>query len=308
MLTTRIHIVLAAVAICVVAPATAAAQTTIDLEKIRREHEKGSMDDDAHEDGGQTADDAQDEGSSIEIESAGATNSTSFGGQITLEFDERGSSMLVPAEVGGKSVYFLFDTGASFTTLTPSFARSIGASPPDNAPSTVSRTANGSRRFRFGIVPEITLAGRPHRNITYGACKACGGVTYRGKQIVGLLGLNVLRRYRIDYDHSAGEVRLEPGPDFSDRTFDVAPWLDVQRHTPRELDIGDLETAFRVQNRAPRAVEIVLSIVCKYGDGSSETITTGARSIPAGDTEILTARSGRKFCRVQKVDIEDASW
>jgi hypothetical protein len=295
---------ISAVAAMLAWPSIAGAQTTIDLEEIRRQHAEGgdgdeSADQDDSADGGDSA---------ITIESSGGTNTTSFSGRITLEFDKRGSSMLVPAEVAGKSVYFLFDTGATFTTLTPSFARSIGASPPKNAPSTVSRTANGRRRFEFGIVPSITLDGRVHRNITYGACSACGGITYRGKPVVGLLGLNLLRRYRIDVDHSAGEIQLEPGPHYSDRTHDIAPWIDVRQKRPEELELGDFHTAFEVENRAPRAVEVDLSIRCKFRGGQTETITTGSTAIQAGDTEILTARSGKKFCHATKVDVESASW
>ncbi|MGM0555927.1 MAG: retropepsin-like aspartic protease family protein [Myxococcota bacterium] len=317
----KIFVYSAAVAV-LLAPSLVAAQTTIDLEKIRKEHASAADEDDSQREDDQSKDDQREDDSesedesededekadTIRIESTGGSSTSSFGGQLTLAFDKRGPSMLVPAEIAGKSVYFVFDTGATYTTLTPRFAASIGASPPSNAPQAVSRTANGRRAFRFGIMPSLELDGRVHRNVTFGACSACGGVVYKGRPVVGLLGLNVLRRYRIDFDHSAGEVSLAPGPAFADRSADIKPWLGIQRQQPESTRPDEHEIALEVENRSARDATVELSIDCRFGDGSTATITAGPSRIGAGATETLSAGSGRNYCRVQEIDVREASW
>jgi predicted aspartyl protease len=302
----KLHILMCSAALLLLTPAVSAAQTTLDLEKIRQEHASG--DGKGEQSDGEDTDRQGDSQNTIRIESAGASSTSSFGGQITLPFDKRGHSMLVPATVAGKSVYFVFDTGATYTTLTPRFAASIGAKPPTDAPQTVSRTANGRRTFKFGVMPSLKLDGRVHRNVTFGSCSACGGIVYKGRPVVGLLGLNVLRRYRIDFDHSAGEVTLEPGPGFADRSADVKPWLRINRKRSNKAKAGEHETSLRVENRSQRDVRLEMSIDCKFGDGSTETIRTDPSRISAGSTETLTASSGRKFCGVRKIDVQNASW
>src|SRR5690554_4541524 len=136
----------------------------------------------------------------LQIDRGRGGDGSSHGGQaLRLPFERLGSSILVKAKVQGRAVYFLLDTGATYSTLTPEFARDVGLTPADSGPKTMSRTANGMVERTFGMIPRLELGDRMHTKVSFTICESCGG-TGRDYPIVGLLGLSVLRRYRMTID------------------------------------------------------------------------------------------------------------
>lgn len=267
-------------------PTTAPAQTTIDFEELRRNHDLGEPATSSAEQ------------PSIQIESSGAK---AAGAAPTLELplERDARQMLVPAVVGSRSVYFVFDTGATYTTLTPTFAREIGATIPADGPSSLTDTANGRFVMRFGLLSSLRLAGRDHQWVTFGICPSCGGGFYRGKPVVGLLGLNVLRRYRLEVEHAKGRVRLHPSASWHDVSHDVRPWLDV-RHGSHTADTMRM----KVKNIAPETVEVTMQITC----GSDDEHRSARRSIPSGEQRDFSFSVRRSSCLRPSFGVASARW
>lgn len=241
------------------------------------------------------------------IDSSGAewdgTTPTRVDGGITIHYERNGSSILVPAKVEGKSVYFLFDTGATYTTLTGDFARRAGIAPKKDAPTMMGQTANGPRVSHVGLMNRLELGGRGHFGVTFTICDACPSGMYRGKPIVGLLGLNVIGRYRTSFDDAQGKLEMFPTAAYMDRSRDIKPWVRVQYG--RSVHKGEVfRFAFHVHNRAPRSIRsLKMKFSCAGGEPVTMTRKVGARqkvrveqSIPTGrcpvgfDGEIVEAK------------------
>ncbi len=272
------------------------------------EEEPESTSGDSKEDSGDFAiESLQSEGGAAD--SSGSRIPGRVHGRITLEFERRGNAIIVPARVEGRSVYFLFDTGATYTTLTPSFAREIGAMPGDDAPSTLTQTAAGPRRTRYGVMSRLSLGGSRHNGVTFSVCEPCGKM--RGsRHIVGLLGLNVLRRYQTSINDSEGVVELIPHSDHDNRWADIEPWLKVRPDGHRTVESqGRVQHRYRahVINRAPRSIRnLTLEIECQRADGT-EPITTESRRVGIRD-EIQMEAQTRTPCRRANWGVADATW
>ena len=227
---------------------------------------------------------------------------------FTLEFERRGSVMLVPGQVEGVEVYFIFDTGATYTTLTPAIAEQVGALPAKDAPAMKARTANGTRRSRVGLVDRLTLGGHLHLGVSFTLCSSCGGQRYRGAPIAGVLGLNILRRYRVNIDSEQGHIQMAPNGNYDDRSADIKPWFDI-----REVDVTFDQTdqlhstlRFTTENKSPRRIdEARLRITCPAPSSLDRQVTISL----AGRTEKqhdLTTSSD--ICRRPRVRLISASW
>jgi clan AA aspartic protease (TIGR02281 family) len=225
---------------------------------------------------------------------------------FSLDFERRGNSIFVRGSVEGRRVYFLFDTGATYTTLTPSIARKVGASPDKDAPTMRLRTANGTRSARVGIVARLMVGDQLHQGVSFTVCESCGGSRYRGAPVAGLLGLNVLRRYRYEIDSEAGRIEMAPAGDFDDRSADVRPWftideIDVTIEQAVDKDAGTV--AFTVRNRSDRRIDEATVVVdCK---GSEETVSF---SLGAGAEDRHEATLPDDDCRRPRLRLRSARW
>ena len=220
----------------------------------------------------------------VEAESSGGDDDdfepgNGIGGGFSLSFEQRDSSILVPATVDGTAGYFTFDTGASFTSITGSCARAAGVMPPKGAPMLTFSTANGQTQSPIGVVNSLRFGGRDHQGVTFGLCEGCPGGQYKGKPIIGLLGMNVIGRYRTSFDHSRGVIEMSPSSGYSNRWRDVEPFLDIQFARPVVArDTNGWEFTGTIHNRAPRAVrELTLECECA-GVTGRDTVKVGARS------------------------------
>lgn len=225
------------------------------------------------------------EGNAGVIRSSGVTGANTGAGAMRVKFERRGGTMYVKAKVRGRPVYFLLDTGASFTTLTPAFARSIGIRVPKNAPAMRLRTANGVTSSRLGVIDSMIFGGRPHRNVTFVECPTCGG-TFKGKPLVGLLGMNVLGRYRMDVIEQSREIVFIPGMNYSNRFADIEPWLTsqpVKRQRSVKGNVTSYEVTVAILNRAPRAVsDVEFGLVCTLANGQERRASGKVARIKKG--------------------------
>ncbi len=144
-----------------------------------------------------------------------------------LKFQRGGNGIFVPALINGKKVYFLFDTGATTTTLNTEIAQKTRVLPERDAPVAVMSTANGNIRAPFGVIDNLKLGGRSHYNVSYSLCDNCPSGTFKGKPIAGLLGMNVIGRYRASIDDEKGVVELTPLKSGDNRIRDIRPFVEV---------------------------------------------------------------------------------
>lgn len=202
--------------------------------------------------------------SGVQTSTSHTTPSANTGGGFTLPFEQRASSILVPATVEGRDVYFVFDTGATYTAISTTFAKSAGIMPRPGGPVATFQTANGPVKSPWGVVNNLRFGGRSHHNVTFGACDACPSGSYKGKEIIGLLGLNVIGRYRTSFDHSRGVIEMTPSGAYHNRWRDVEPFIEVAFDQPRIItkSASFLFTGL-VKNSSPKTVrELTLECSC----------------------------------------------
>ncbi len=237
------------------------------------------------------------------------------GGTLRLEFERGMGSILVKAQLGRRPVYFVFDTGATITTLTPEVAASLGIRPKEGAPMTVVRTANGPRATAFSIIPTLTLGGRAHNRVTFSECPSCGGdVPGLKYPIAGLLGMNVLGRYMVRIDESAGVVELIPNTRHSERLADIKPWVEVGANGRMERQGNSSEMVLyydvALRNRSRFDVrEVVVSLTCQTKDGGSEVVRTEPVTVRARQEKTMAVRTsfGQRCVRTA-ARMERARW
>ena len=242
----------------------------------------------------------------IQISSQGL--SAQGAGAVVLKFKRRGASMFVETKVHGKRAFFLVDTGASTSTLTPSFARKIGALPDSRAPTMVVQTANGRRRTSLGLMRSLRFGGRTHRNVTFSLCPSCGGRSPWGAPVVGLLGMNVLGRYTMSIDEARGTIKLVPGLGFSNRRADVRHWVKLKPlrvFQARKSKKMFLEVA--VMNRSKSSISsLEVLIQCEGSNGLKESSASDSVGPGASKRIRIPWDSG---CKKQSgLDIKKATW
>ncbi|RDV36989.1 hypothetical protein DV096_15875 [Bradymonadaceae bacterium TMQ3] len=230
---------------------------------------------------------------------------------IRLSFERNGSSVLIPAKVGRIDVYFVLDTGASYTTLTSEVARQARITPDASSPTTLMQTAGGVRQAHFGMMSSLQLNQTTMRNVTYTLCDACGFGTYHDRPVVGLLGLNVLQRFEMNLDSAAGVVELTPNPNFRDQSVDMRPWLTYQVK-PVQVPVERRPVprlAVEVRNTsAQQAERVVVEFRCHLQDGSVEHVRTPPTTVPAKsvvDTELIRSVPA---CRGWQADVVEGFW
>lgn len=244
----------------------------------------------------------------LSVDTAGSSPSEASGGQggspIVLRFERHDSSIMVPVTIRGKEVYFLFDTGATYTTLTSSFAKSVGALPPKDGPTAIMQTANGNRVAAFGLIDRLVLGGRPHSGVTYSLCDACPSGMYKGKPVVGLLGRNVIGRYRYAIDEGAGKIEMFPASHYTDRIRDMEIWLSLEDPNAVPIAKDKVRVSLTLRNRAPKSIsDVNVLLECEGGN-----IPIGQVSVPALGKKQLRKELVAKNCNRPRIRFEDGRW
>ncbi len=149
---------------------------------------------------------------------------SSVRGEFSIQVRRHGNSLIVPLGLPRGQRDFLLDTGASFLSLSSRTARRLGVLPPRYAPTLSLHTANGVIQARVGRLPYLKLGPHSLRNVAFVLCDACGEPQ---QDVVGLLGLNVLRRFLVTIDQANGSIRLRPHDKkrFSNQAADLRPFV-----------------------------------------------------------------------------------
>lgn len=250
--------------------------------------------------------------SSLQIErGGGSTLGTSHGGQaLRLPFERFGTIIRVKAKVQGRTVYFLLDTGATYSTLTPAFAKELGLTPAPGNPKTMSQTANGMVERTFGLIPRLELGDRMHTRVSFTLCESCGSDVGEHPS-VGLLGLNVLRRYRMTIDDQRGIVELVPQGEFANQRDDITPWLDIgfQEKLVSDGKVNRTGHVLKVKNLSGHAVQSVeISWSCEVVGGEAfEEILTVPRLAARGSSEVRLPLPPPN-CQNHQMRLQRAQW
>lgn len=122
-------------------------------------------------------------------------------GKHTLRFAPGARVIIAEASINGVKGRFVIDTGATFVSLAPHFAKKIGA---DSAPAVTitMQTANGVSYGRLFHTERVSLGGVTAHRVPAVIMKDGLG------DIDGLLGMSFLSRFSVHIDHGAGAMTL----------------------------------------------------------------------------------------------------
>ena len=220
---------------------------------------------------------------------------------VVLPFDGEGRSMSVPLLVEGasetESLWMLFDTGATLTTMNLATLQRLGVAVPEDAPEVTLRTASGERTAQVALIERVWLGGLEVVGVTVAVCEECAD-----EKTTGLLGLNISGRFRVTVDGHRRELILQPRPSL-DHAVDLSPWLSI-RATAVHWSDGRIEVSVGVDSVAPRSVSAVeIEIRC------DETYTALLENIPAyGSREDTVALPLGTDCTDYTVAMRSGLW
>jgi len=237
---------------------------------------------------------------SDEIASGSEEDSAS---SVVLPVEGQGASLhvslLVEGPAGPRTLQFLFDTGATLTTLDRRTLAELGVPVPGDAPVAVLQTANGVVESPVVLLESLWLGHIQLHNVSVAVCDSCAKETTRG-----LLGLNVTGLFDVSLSSGSGEIRLEPAAVDGDRRLDVSHWLQLSASATM-WRMGRVEVVIEVGNSAPVEVsEVVVELSCaerSFAIQLDDIPPAGSRS-----TEVELPRGTN--CRSYQVAVRSARW
>ena len=226
--------------------------------------------------------------------------------ETAVPLERKGSSYYVDAKLNGHlNVSYLYDTGASITTVDRPTLEKLGVQIPQGGATIRTSTANGVVEVPLLVLDSIDVGGaQVTGGFTVSLCEPCSD----GRKI-GLLGLNFSRRYLTTLDEGAGKLRLVPRVDALDHRFDVEPFLQYQG-VKGSMRSGALYVSGGVLNRAPRTANNV-KVVAVLVDANEKVLarvpgTIG--SIPAGGTTQFSFHGKAPSFSKFYLELDGADW
>lgn len=178
-------------------------------------------------------------------------------GDILVPFKEQGSAIFLPIVLEGDNgqqveLDYLFDTGASYTTITSATARTLGIEVPSDAPSLQFNTASGPRESRMVYLPALRVGEVQIPGLLVSVCDSCAT-----DSAGGLLGLNVMREFLVQMDYQGSRMRLLPRihEGRANRAYDIAPTLTMAIEGRPEIWLGRIRWVVTMTNHGTVAVE-----------------------------------------------------
>lgn len=223
-------------------------------------------------------------------------------GQIALPYEGAGRSLRIPVVIESdgveQEVWMLYDTGATYTTLTERDLDAIGISIPDDAPTITVHTAGGERTAQIVLIDRVWLGGFPVDGVTVAVCEECGS-----DEDAGLLGLNVSGQFTVTVDPAERQLVLEPLGS-RDRHLDIAHWVEVGATATAWSD-GRVEVVVSADSTTDRDVtDLGVSIHC-----SDEEFTATLDRVPAMGSEETRVKLPRGTdCTTYRIRLEEAHW
>jgi hypothetical protein len=212
---------------------------------------------------------------------------------------ERGR-VLIPSEVNGQKVYFIFDSGAARSLLFRDAADRL------KVPTHNVRTADvgevygigGNVALRWGDIGELKLGAlsMPHAGMLVGS----GG--FERPDVAGLIGYDVFARHDLELDLAHSMMRLLKTPGCSDDEMDYwrAPYAVAALHTHSSFDLqsyvdvqlNGVQVEAELDTGAPRST-VTLSGAAHAGvrPGSPDVTPIGqVGGVGGGGTPVWSAR------------------
>lgn len=198
----------------------------------------------------------------------------------------------------GERFTMIFDTGATYTTLSRAALDTLDIHVPGDAPRARLQTAGGEIEAPLVLVDAFWLGDAVVEWVTVAVCDTCAT-----EHSVGLLGLNVSSQFRVDIDHDRSRIELRPGRGV-DRKTDIERWLRIEATTTEYWD-GGVELSLRARNDAIQPIRsAVAEIECSGGAFGIEV-----DDVPAGGTaETVVSLPRGTDCRGGRLALSRASW
>jgi len=126
---------------------------------------------------------------------------------IHVPFQRRGAAIVVPARINGQEVgVFLLDTGATFVSVNKSVAQRLRIGSAGNGVVHLI-TASGMIEAPLAILEEVDIGGAVARYVP----AVIHDIPGMPSNVVGLLGMSFLERFRVNLDINSGSLILESG-------------------------------------------------------------------------------------------------
>jgi len=202
--------------------------------------------------------------------------------EIAVPFSAAGNAILMSVELRGPAgrieLPYLFDTGASFTTVNTKTAAKLGLDVPEDAPTLQFNTASGPRESRMVYLPGLRLGDTVLEGLLVSVCDGCVN-----ERTEGLLGLNVMREFFVQMDYQAERMHLIPRQHEGrpNRAYDIGPTLKLDVEGTPEIWLGRIRWILLVENRGTVAIEGVIPEV-QFSDGKRMRGAPIARIEPGG--------------------------
>ncbi len=262
---------------------------------------------------GHEAGDTIDPGGGRFPEPLGDPTEVSLDGAITVPFSDKGAAIFLDVVLEGphgevERTNYLFDTGASYTTLTSAMARKLGIEVPDDAPTLEFNTASGLRTSRMVHLPALRLGEVRISGLLVSVCDSCAT-----ERTGGLLGLNVMREFFVQMDYQAERMHLIPRQHEgrANRAYDIGPTVKADVEGNPAIWLGRIRWILLVKNRGSTAIERVIPEV-QFSDGQKirgaaiDRIEPGGvgRSLVEGKTQTKNDKDVLGFT----INIAEAYW
>jgi clan AA aspartic protease (TIGR02281 family) len=186
---------------------------------------------------------------------------------LSVAMPAEGTAILMDATLegpGGRvTLPYLFDTGASFTTMTSATAKKLGIEVPEDAPILTFNTATGPRESHMVHLPALELGRVRVDGLLVSVCDKCAN-----DHSEGLLGLNVMRKFFVQMDYRAGRMLLLPRitHERPNRAYDVEPVVELEVEGSAELWLDRVRWVILVHNRSTMPLVDVVPVV-KFAGG-----------------------------------------
>lgn len=186
---------------------------------------------------------------------------------LAVPFTAEGTAILMDVGFDGPqgriTLPYLFDTGASFTTISSATAAKLGIVVPETAPMVAFNTASGPRESRMVYLPSLWLGQVQIRGLLVSVCDGCVNERHHG-----LLGHNVMHEFYAQIDFKNKRMVLLPrvAEARSNRAYDIEPVTDTKVEGTAEVWLGRVRWVVRVHNKGTQPIRDVVPVV-KFADG-----------------------------------------
>jgi predicted aspartyl protease len=222
---------------------------------------------------------------------------------VLLPYELHGGSLQITVDVDGpelgESMQMIFDTGATYTTLSHAALELLDIHVASDAPRITLRTANGEIEAPLVLIDAVWLGDAAVEWVTIAVCDSCAS-----PETAGLLGLNVSGQFGVTLDHDRQRIELRPRRRRPNRRLDVRQWIDV-RSTATVWWDGGVEIELRARNLSSREIRsAVIELDC-----GGDAFAVQLDDIGEGDEKATRVALPRGTdCQRQTLELVRATW